>query len=466
MLRLRGRSHFGPPIHPHPHKANGRRPAAPVLAFLVVTALAAAGTGLPLRADDTATLREDAAAMYDRMAALEAARAVSSPANVPGGAVNATELRSLRRTASVRIGGELDVDVIVKHREDLPDDDDTVNATEFRTNNTNLRLRADITDETYLHFKFDLDGTGGSMPDRNDLVEEAQFVWRSLGGTAWGLTLGKGEVPYGMDRTLGILQSYHHNDAVYTDEGPVILNAGTEGPDPANPLANPHANVGRTAHPGEVDRVFLAQVDYTFRNQVRFEFALFQNNDGTQDGGPPTAGMYEDRSDDTLFFQSMAGRIWFQPLERLLLEVSGIRMHNESRGDRTLFGADAEDDQYAVSLGFEWAPEPSHGPLNLFGEYQHGWDWDYTDDYETDTLSLGALWRVNDRLGLGIMGEWLGIGEGDVDEDYYKLVLHTRYALESGVTFMLEYGREWFDGDTSQDDRTADVAAFRTGFRF
>ncbi len=465
MPSLRGRNRVGP-NRCRRSLLRGRRFAAALSVRLAVTALLAAVPALPLHADDTATLREDAAALYDRMAALEAARAVSSPAEVPGGAVNATELRSLRRTASVRIGGELNVDVIVKHREDLPDEDDTVDSTEFRTNNTNLRLRADITDDTYLHFKFDLDGEGGDSPDRNDLVEEAQFVWRNLGGTAWGARLGKGEVPYGMDRTLGIIQSYHHNDAVYTDEGPVILNAGTEGADSANSPANPHANVGRTAHPGEVDRVFLAQVDYTFRNQMRFELALFQNNDGTQNGGAPTAGMYEDRSDDTLLFQSMAGRVWFQPLERLLLQVSGIRMHNESRGDTTLFGPEAEDDQYAVSLGFEWAPEASHGPLNLFGEYQHGWDWDYTDNYETDTLSLGALWRVNDRLGLGAMGEWLGIGEGDADEDYFKLVLHTRYALESGVVFMFEYGREWFEGDTSQEDRTADVAAFRTGFRF
>jgi len=107
----------------------------------------------------------------------------------------------------------------------------------------------------------------------------------------------------------------------------------------------------------------------------------------------------------------------------------------------------------------------------VFGEYQHGWDWNYFEGYDTDTWQLGLSWEAMPRLELGAMTEWLAIDNpvGNTEEDYVRLVFSAKWKFESGMHVILEYAREWWDAEVDGGPdraREADLVGFRTGWAF
>lgn len=419
----------------------------------------------------TSDMKAEFARMKAKMASMESL--LAGPGSVGGG--EAPSLRSLKRKASIQIGGDVNVDIIFKHRDDITSDYDHVDSTQFHTNSANLRFKINATQSTYLYIKLDLDDAWDDdrldgIGDQDDLLEEVKFVWKSVRNSNWGLVFGKGEVPYGQDKTLGIIQSYHHNDQTYTSEGPVFLVAGTEeafGRDDFS-VGNPHSNVGNTSKPGEVDNVFMIQVNYIHEDWLKFEVALFQNND-TLGRGAPTRGMHEDRADDHLLFQSMAARIWLLPSENMTVEISLIRKYVDSFGDLDINSPKPSEESYAFSIGFDY--KAKSWPIEVFGELQHAWNWNYTKGYEVDIIQLGLIWGTTKDIDIGFMYEWMEIGDPNVlgNENYQKFVTSIKYTFKSGIYSILEYGYEYFDGAVpggGDDDRDAHVLAFRTGWIF
>jgi hypothetical protein len=400
-------------------------------------------------AEDENNVREEILDMKAKVATLQASEESD---------ICADSLIPLKRKGAIRIGGDVNVDLLVKRRDDLNRGD--VNSTTFTTNSANLRFRVEASANSYLYLKLDLDDFRDAAVGETDLLEEVKYVWNNVRGSNWGLVFGKGEVPYGQDKTLGIIQSYHHNDEIDNSEGPAFLLAATEnGTRDSN---NPHANVGNVSHPGEVDNKYMLAANYTFQNKLKLEFALFQN----------ATGMHEDRSDDTLFFQSFSARAWYMPVQNLTLQLSFINLHNDSaRADTsarrgTAYG-NLEDDAKALSAAFDW----TYRSVNVFGEYQHGWDWNFTDNYDTDTFQLGLAWDATSAITLGLMGEYLRIDDENnrLTDDYYKAVLSAKYRFDSGMFLILEYGHEWFDRDASRSqdyNRDGDMIAFRAGWTF
>ncbi len=434
-----------------------------------------------IAADEVSSLKSEMADMKVKMAAMESA--LQAVGGHPGGG-EVESLQSLKKKGAVQIGGDVCVDLIFKHRDDITSDHDRVDSTEFHTNSANLRFKISGGQNQYLLIKLDLDDSWDDdrfdgVADQDDLLEECKFVWEHIRGTNWGMVFGKGEVPYGQDKTLGIIQSYHHNDQAYSSEGPVLLIAGTEESadvEDSNP-GNPHQTVLFPYHPGEVDNVFMVGVNYTWKNMLKFEFAVFQNNDtdpftSTGNGqGRITRGMHEDRPDDNMLFQSMAGRIWFLPTEGLTIELSAIRKHFDTLGDRQQFGSKSRSESYAVSVGFDYKARTV--PIELFGEYQHGWDWAYFDDYYVQIAQIGFLWNITDAIKGGMMYEWMGHdyefpGIMIKGEDRQKFVVSAQYYCTNDLYFILEYGYEYFNGDlpNADDDRDGHLVGFRTGWAF
>lgn len=394
-------------------------------------------------AEDVASLREQIRDLESKVAALEARSSSSSE--------KTERLLSLHKKASLRMGGEVAIDTIYRRRDDATSDHDRVDSVVWGSHGTNLRFQWDATENAYLAMKISLDDlSDGSHED--DLLEEIKFVWSNIARSNWGLVFGKGEVPYGQDKTIGILQSYHHNDAVETREGPGWILAGTE-KGPVDP-GNPHANVGAIHHPGEVDRVYLLGIDYTWKERLKFEVAVFQNRDSP---GNALRGMHEDRSDDE--GQSLAMRIWWKtPLEGLTTQVSALRLHCDSRGDREVFPHGVSD-CWALSVGFDWR---LYERYEVFGEYQRGFDWAYTDNWRTDTFQFGGFYHLSSQIRLGGMAEWLEIDAPGLHDDYLRLIGNIRYAFPSGIFCLLESGYEWFDGGS----RDGFLLAFRMGWSF
>ncbi len=131
-------------------------------------------------------------------------------------------------------------------------------------------------------------------------------------------------------------------------------------------------------------------------------------------------------------------------------------------------GASARKNAYAISLGFDWNP----GDWRVFGEYQRGWDWNFSRDYDTETWQLGLARDFAGAWRLGAMAEGLTIkdprGKNTVD-DFYKLALNIRYNFISGMFLLFEYGHEWqrrrFDGHLAEK-RQGNFFGMRLGLRF
>lgn len=443
-----------------------------VFGLALVAGLVCSGRVWAGEVDD---LKAELADMKAKIASMEGRYA---PAMVDGsGGGDASSLSSMNKgVGAITIGGDVNVDLIYTHRDDVTSDHDAVDSTQFHTNSANLRFKVAASKDSFLYIKLDLDDAwyddrldGDS--DQDDLLEECQYVFKNIKGSPFDFIFGKGEVPYGQDKTLGVIQSYNHNhssffgDNAYTSEGPeFILNGAEEGSD-AN---NPHLCVGDTAHPGEVDNVFLAQVNYTWRELLRFQFAVFQNAD--YNGNTYlTRGMYEDKSDDDMLFRSVAARVWFAPTETLTLELSLINMHSDNRNDTDIYGDYTTPDQQAISFGFDYKSKSV--PVEVFGEYQHGFNWGYTENYWTDSAQLGMIWGMTGSLDLGIMYEWLGINNENTigGQDYQKFVVSGQYELKAGMKLILEYGYEYFNADLGgggDDDRDGHLIAFRTSWSF
>ena len=240
---------------------------------------------------------------------------------------------------------------------------------------------------------------------------------------------------------------------------------------------NVHSGVGTGDLPAaQPSDLFQIEAQYKFKELARLSLALFQNNDSTG-GGTMTRGMHEDRSDDTLFFQSGAAKLEITPEEGLLIQLSAINWHNDSMGDGQLQLAngtvtrvqDATADKQAVSLGFTYDTKAI--PLSSFGQYQHGWNWTYNNRTNADVATLGVVWHATERINVGLMGEraWLDEAFGYEEENYGQAATNVSYSFENGVKLILEYAHTWYDGDRTGNgevEREADMIGFRTAWEF
>ena len=371
-------------------------------------------------------------------------RALQRQAAVTGNDSVTNTLRSARGSAEVRLGGELFLDYIGSIYEG-----DGVSGTGYEGNwalhNSNLRFDFIVNSDLRTSIKLDL--SDSPYRGQSQVMEEALVIWDAVCGGPIGLFFGVGEVPYGQDRTLGIIQSYNHTEGNGSSEGPTILSS---------PYLSEHNRDNVVYHPGEIDRVIMAGLSYTWEDAIRVEFAFFQPGEFGD-----TFGIY-DRVADTQDWGvgNFATRIWWNtPVAGLVAEVSGVRKYESQRGDKRLFGSDAVKDEYAVSLGIDWNV---NSRLELFAEYEHGFNWGFTRNRHTDTLSVGMLYSLTERLTVGGMLEWLHISRHSEITDLNKLVLHTQYKFANGVYLIAEYGAELYNWNGA----LTNVFAVRSGISF
>ncbi|MCX7935927.1 MAG: hypothetical protein N3A66_11795, partial [Planctomycetota bacterium] len=240
---------------------------------------------------------------------------------------------------------------------------------------------------------------------------------------------------------------------------------------------NCHVGVGTNDLPAaQPSDIFQIEAQYRYKELARFLFTVFHNNDSTGNGAM-TRGMHEDRSDDTLFFQSFAAKVEVTPKEGLLLQASFINWHNDSMGDgdlRLASGTVADRDdacaaKQALSLGFTY--DAKSIPFSFFGQYQHGWNWTYNRDVDADLATLAAIWHATEKIDFGLMGEYAWLDEvlGYEEERYGQAAANISYSFDNGITLILEYAHAWYDGDidgAGKVEREADMIGFRTAWEF
>jgi len=451
-------------------------------------------TSTVARADDVSSLKAELADLKAKVAAMES----SEMAPAAGG--DAESLTSLKKKGSIKIGGNVEVAVVVKDRDDaslnggvetINGEDDEVLSTEFRTYDADLTFDVAASKDMGLRILLDLDDMWDEgAVDQDDLLEECYFYWKHVGGSNWQLNFGKKEVPFGMDKNVGLFYSYAHGGggAQTTLFAPSEANVVTAG--------NAHNRVGNAGQwMGEIDNVFQVEAIYTYKDLAKFYASLFQNRE-TTGNGRITRGMHEDRSDDTLFFQSFAVGMELTPLEDLTMLLTFVNEHVDSYGDESLetvgggtaesmfpSGNDAEDDTQAISFGVDYKFKSV--PVEVFGEYIHQWNWAFDDEGDADIVNLGVIWGVTENVDLGLMGDYANIdldkddgslGNYYEDQDFWAVTASMTYKFSSGIYATLEYRHEWFDGEREElglpagaeddIDADADAIAVAMGWNF
>lgn len=331
--------------------------------------------------------------------------------------------------ASVSVGGEVRVDV--SSRTAAKGGDPALRG-------TNLRVAADVHPNIKALLKLDLSSQVEINGGLDELVEEAMLVMSAVGGTGIGFFAGRGRAPYGQDVTLGMLQSYHHAaDAGDSSEGRVFIVDPSPGELP--PM-----------RPGQLDRVLAAGVSYEWEDRWKVEVAAFQPDWDHYD--PWLKG----RSGSVLDNPSGLGgaaRVWWMPFEDFVLQASAMVLHSGRMAEAHARGAESAK---AVSVGFDYRD----GPWRVFGEYQRGWDWGFSDGYATDTWQAGAAYDFAPGWRFGGMVEGLRAGE----TKYHKGVLNLRRSFESGVFVLAEYGYE--KRKRHADKTFGHFVGMRVGFTF
>lgn len=429
------------------------------------------------------TAQADGAQIADlqsRIASLEAARMA------PAGGGDAASLTSLRRKGAVRIGGEIELDTSFMRRTQQDARRRRFNKSETKSSNANLRVRVDMTSNAYAFMKLDLDDflfDDGQTKDGTDLLEEVYFKWSNINGSSWDTQLGKFEMPFGLDKSVGITHNYTHNNGSRNsylardfESGQGIDDDATS-PNFGNAIPSQHRGVlwhngGRGFGPGEIDNVFGFQATYNHQDLAKLELAVFQNQIDLNWNGD-RMGMYRNRSEDNLGFRSGAARLWLMPLEGLTMQLSFSNQHMASKRDRRAnidyasFGRNGRRNKSALSFSMEYAMQDL--PLELYIEYIRGWNQLYHRDIRTDTIQLGFTWGLTEKIDLNLDGQWFGVDQRQRrrDEDLYRVGLTGTYKTDYGVDFMLEYLHEWYRNDIRGWDRAkADVVTFRAAYRF
>ncbi|MCC8190356.1 MAG: hypothetical protein LIP77_06920, partial [Planctomycetes bacterium] len=369
------------------------------------------------------------------------------------------EMLSLRRTAAVTIGGEIRVDYTYRSMPvSRADPKTSLRVGDLSVRQANLRIVADVHPSLRAIFKLDASANGDPARDRDEILEEALVVMRAVGGTGLGFFAGKGRAPYGQDVTLGMIQNYHHAaNRADSAEGRIFI---VEPPDATGTGLAP-------MRPGQIDRAGVAGAAYEWDERWRVEAAVFQ----------PHSAEYRERFRDrtrgrTAADVGAAGRLWLRPVEELTLEAS-VMLARSAAMARTHWRIDVPSDAagrnkaYALSLGFDWR----QGDWRLYGEYSHGWDWNFTKGYATDAWQIGLARDLTVAWRVGAVVEGLRIRDpaAETVDNYYRLAFHVRYQFPAGAFLLAEYGHEWFRrrGDAaSTDRRRGDLVGLRVGFSF
>lgn len=379
----------------------------------------------------------------------------------PAGGGDNESLTSLKKKGAVKIGGDLELDLNIVNRDERNNDSDDFDNTSYNTSDMDLNIRVDMTADTFLFIKLDLDDLNdSSINGGNDLLEEVNITWKNVRGSNWTVILGKDEMPFGSDVDYLITDPYTHNGSGVSYLGRSYDNGGG--------MNNAHLGVTESgfSHPGEIDNVFAIQAQYAYKDLAKLELAVFQNDEVNAMGDD--RGMHEDNSEDSMLLRSYATRLTVTPVEGLSMQLSFANRHLDSMDDDTYGYTDGEEDSYALSFGvdYKW----NSVPVEVYGEYIHGWNVRHLDDMDTDTIQVGLVWGVTEKIDLITDFEWMGIdndtGSANIDEDLYRWSLGGCYTTDYGVKFLAEYLHEWYDSDSNWDDADADVISFRAAYSF
>ena len=352
----------------------------------------------------------------------------------------------------LKIGADIEVvySAINVNNKNLINDQNEQDIAKFYTTDADLNIKALIDENAEAFIKLDIDDFSSGTVNMNSLLEEINFTLKNVGGISLDAKIGKQEIPFGMDRGLGISDPYTHGST-----GDVLLNGidfnginfardGIVGDEEKFP------------HFGEVDNRFaITLITTPIKNSPKFELCVFQNDreQDYDDGDEP--------ADDGLT-QSYAIRLTSTRVPNLEARVSYVSMHKEEI-DIT---AGKIDDSSALSVSFDY----TLNPVQFYGEGIWGSNLNHDKDYDQDVYHVGLAYNLSEVTTIVCQYNKMANrnNSGAAEPELEKITLTPKYKLQSGVELALEYARETLDMDdpVNTKDVTVDVLSARVAYHF
>lgn len=336
------------------------------------------------------------------------------------------------------------------------------------------------------------------VEDRDELINQAYIELLKDGHSGFGFQAGQMKLPFGLwARPTLFAQSFLDSPNL---TGSYLM--GQEGWNDRGLL--PHAS-------RFLDPVLAAMINYEMRDIVRFEAALFQENEEE---------LVTNASGERRYRRNhVAPRSWQVGFSLLPLEGWELTAHFRNRNSRnkgldvwtnspsrwdfagnwasaggnpswnfargqwddngTGPGFGARENEQAVIVGV--AVEIPNTKLAVSAEYAHGWNQGFNKYINSDNVNLALSYRATPFLTLHAQGEWLHVkdrswmadaGAGwqrDTRNNHlYRLMLGAEYELGRGLTieagWQYEYWRQ--RSYVHGKDRTNTANMFYLGTRF
>lgn len=342
---------------------------------------------------------------------------------------DANSLASMKKNACITLGGDLYIPTFYTNQESYASKDYDYNNTYF-SGEFSLYIDAHATEDAKLRIKLDLEDAFDG-PNNNDLLEEVYFTWSNILCSGFNASIGKKAVVFGQGRSIGYFDTLSYGDSA------LFQSWYTGGDDYPN-------SVGM---PGHRDNIFLIEINYNWRDVLSLTSTLYQNNDGG------VVGMDGNRSND--FLQSFAYDVKYTPLEALTLGASFKLEHwNEFDNYR---GYKKNQEALSVYGSYKF----SAIPLELFAEYLHGWNWNYIENNDVNTYSIGAIIDLTNKIALGLQAEYI---DYDVNNDDYLSLYSTLYYKMTGdVQLGLEFLYQRYSSDALKSTGNKHRDAYAVG---
>ena len=246
-------------------------------------------SGGVLWADDVSSLKSEVADLKAKVAAME------STQMAPAASGDAEALTSMKKKGAIKIGGKVEMFTQVLSRDDRAAYDNTGTNGAVAATNTVAAKGDEVQSTTFMasnaDLKFDIAATkdmGAIMylafydfwdqaVAQDDLLEECYFYFKNIRGSAFGVNFGKKEAPFGQDKDPIINTPYSNNGSRQS-----FLGRAWEAADASAANSNRHTTVGDFSHPGELDRVFMIEGNWKYKDVIKAEAAVFQS---TASGG-------------------------------------------------------------------------------------------------------------------------------------------------------------------------------------
>lgn len=413
----------------------------------------------------------DIQALQAKLAAQEARlNDLQAKMNSKGGAAEADSILSLRKNAVVKIGGQLNTQYMYANGNVTDANGNktrTLNWADLRITDARINFAVQVNDYFDAFFQLNLlDGPrfGGSGNQAVDdvggvgggsygpggintgisVAQRAWVRWKNVCNSGFGLLVGRNDIVFGMGNLGGMVISG------WTANNDNIMNVWGMGNITGNPTGNNFPGV--TTHQGW-DNSRTTQITPYWEGmggKLRVEASFFQAQD-FYDGG-----RYVNAAADNSWtawnsinngFGSMSGRITLKPIEGLTLGASVINryandtylMAAQEVGGGNFTNADRmANNNTAVSFGFKWVP-CFFPRLDLFAQYNHGWNEGWNKNRSSDVVTFGAGMKVTEQVRFVLQGDYLRVKQGDVNGVTFSNKT-TGWAIYPAIRYTLPYG--------------------------